>query len=267
MSAFANLKPAGVRLQAEPRRKFLSDIVIDYGPVDVLGRLFLKADTELAMKGVELTFCSLEELKRVNLENSETWRPLMSLFDHETTPVAPENAFAMLARDAKGDVIAAQGGLLYSVTRGTLRDELESLRLLYKDPAMAWPGESARITAPKAAQMAGRLAFVGGVWYRPDWRGKGLNGPMGRINRAYAFTRWYADYAFSFMVDHLVEAQFAEKAGWPHCEWAVELTNVPVLRGRSMKLALIWTDVEEQLAHFAEYVERGSMRGPRVAMG
>ena len=53
--------PTGFQLPT-PRRKFLSDIVIDYGPVDVLGRLFLKCDTELVEKGVELSFATLEEI-------------------------------------------------------------------------------------------------------------------------------------------------------------------------------------------------------------
>jgi hypothetical protein len=111
----------------------------------------------------------------------------------------------------------------------------------------------ARITAPSAETMVGRIAFVGAVWYHPDWRGKGLVGPMGRINRAYAFTRWYADYSISIMTEELVNAGFARNAVWPHVEWDIHLTNVTTLRNKTFRLALIWTDVAEQLAHFAEY--------------
>lgn len=259
MSQPAHPAAARARIEAPLRRRFLSDIVIDYGPVDVLGRLFLKADTELAEKGVTLEFTTLEEMKKVNEANRASWRPLLPMFDHALTPVPPENSFAMLARDAKGDVIGAQGGLLYTLTRANLKEEFESLRFFYKEPAkQALPGEMARITAPIASEMVGRVAFVGAVWYRPDWRGKGLVGPMGRINRAYAFTRWYADYAISIMTEELVDAGFAKNAVWPHIEWDIHLTNVTTLRNKTFRLALIWTNVEEQLAHFRDYAGAGS---------
>jgi hypothetical protein len=255
MHAFASQTPARARIESERRGRFISDIVIDYGPVDVLGRLFLKVDTELSEKGVALEFCSLEDLKRVNEANRDSWRPLLPMFDHELTPVPPENAFCMLARDRRGEAIGAQGGLLYTLTSGTLKDEFESMRFFYKDPArQCLPGEMARISAPIASEMVGRVAFVGAVWYRPDWRGKGLVGPMGRANRAYAFTRWYADYSISIMTEELVKAGFAANAVWPHVEWDIHLTNVTTLRNRTFRLALIWTDVEEQLAHFRDYV-------------
>lgn len=259
MANLAALRPAGARIENPARRRFLSDIVIDYGPVDVLGRLFLKADTELAALGVTPEIATLEDLKAVNAANRDSWLPLLPMFDHTLTPVRPENRFAILARDAKGDVIAAQGGLLYALTSASLKEEIESLRFLYRDPSsQALPGEMAHVTAPSAADMRGRIAFVRAVWYRKDWRGKGLVGPMGRINRAYAFTRWYADYAISIMMEGLVNAGFATDAVWPHVEWDINLTNVTSLRGKTFRSALIWTDVAEQLAHFRDYASMPS---------
>jgi len=259
MSGLAVVRPAGVRVDSPARRRFLSQVVIDYGPVDVLGRLFLKADTELASLGVTPEIATLEDLKAVNEANRDSWLPLLPMFDHALTPVRPENRFAILARDAKGDVIAAQGGLLYALTTASLKDEIESLRFLYREPsAQALPGEMARVTAPSAGDMRGRIAFVGAVWYRKDWRGRGLVGPMGRINRAYAFTRWYADYAISIMMEGLVNAGFAANAAWPHVEWDINLTNVTSLRGKTFRSALIWTDVAEQLAHFRDYADAPS---------
>ena len=50
----------------EPRRNFLSEVVIDYGPRDMLGRLFLKADNELRQRGIELSFAPPEALVELN---------------------------------------------------------------------------------------------------------------------------------------------------------------------------------------------------------
>ncbi len=254
MSVTARQQPAGAHITTDRRRRFLSDVVIDYGPPDVLGRLFLRADTELREKGVEVSLTTLDELKEVNEANRDTWRPLLPMFDPAVTPVSRENSFAVVVRDGRGKAVAAQGGLLYNLTRATLKEEFESMRFFYSDPErMVWPGESCVVTAPSADRITGRAAFVGGMWYHPDWRKKNLVGPLGRINRAYAFTRWYADYAFSVMVEKLVEKDFARVAAWPHVEWDVRMTNLPTFRGESSRLALIWTDVEEQLAHFRDY--------------
>ena len=47
---------------------------------------------------------------------------------------------------------------------------------------------------------------------------------------------------------------FARNARWPHVEWDIQLTNVPTLRDRTFRLALIWENTDEQLEVFREYV-------------
>ena len=169
----------------ERRRNFLSEVVIDYGPRDVLSRLFLKADTELRQVGIELSFASLEELVAVNRLNSDSWRPLLPIFDPKIGGVTPSTGFAMLGRNTRGDVVTAQAARLYTLTAANLKEEMESLRLFYKDPGKeALAGEALCVSAPSAASIAGRAAFVGAVWYRPDYRGLELVNRLARAVRA-----------------------------------------------------------------------------------
>ena len=60
ISSARTVTPNAAVSALERRRNFLSEVVIDYGPRDVLGRLFLKADTELRELGIELSFAPVE---------------------------------------------------------------------------------------------------------------------------------------------------------------------------------------------------------------
>ncbi len=237
------------------RRNFLSDVVIDFGPRDVLGRLFLKADTELRQRGINLSFASLDELIAVNRQHPESWRPLLPIFDTEIGGITEATGFAMLGRYENGDVVTAQAARLYTLTNASLKEEMESLRLFYADPTKSRQcGEMLKVTAPTAERIFGRAAFVGAVWYRPDYRRQGLVNILARAVRACAFTRWYTDTTFSLMADDLVRSGTAARAGYPHVEWGVEMINTPVLRNSTINAALIWTTVDEQLEFFSDYL-------------
>ena len=80
MSSIAKAATAAIR---PVRRNFLSDVVIDYGPRDVLSRLFLKADTELRSHGIQLSFEPPEVLLELNRQHRDSWRSLLPVFDAE----------------------------------------------------------------------------------------------------------------------------------------------------------------------------------------
>ena len=252
------IRPVGTGVQTFSRN-FLSDVVIDYGPRDVLSRLFLKADTELREQGVTVSFGSFEELIDLNRRNAASWRPILPIFEPEISGLEEENGFAVFGRNGANEVIYAHACRLYTLTRCTLAEEIESLRLFYADPDRArQPGEAMHVTAPSAAKTTGRVVFIGAVWYRLDNRKKNLMQTTAPLVRALAYTRWQSDFAFSFMAEDLVKAGTAQKARFPHVEWEVSMVNTPVHRNGVLRAALVWTDAEEQLRHFAEYSAAGA---------
>ncbi len=235
-------------------RNFLSDVVIDYGPRDVLSRLFLKADTQLREQGVNVSFVPFDELVDLNRRNADSWRPILPIFEPSISGLEEENGFAVVGRNSSNDVVYAHACRLYTLTRCTLKDEIESLRLFYSDPEHSrQPGEAMTVTAPAAASTTGRVVFIGAVWYRPDVRKKGLMQMTAPLVRALAYTRWQSDFAFSFMAQDLVNASTAVKARFPHVEWDVSMIKTPVYRDGTLRAALVWTNAEEQLRHFQEY--------------
>ena len=52
---------------------FLSGVVIDHWPKDLLAELFQNADTALRQRGLRLGFSWFDELMSVNKANSDSW--------------------------------------------------------------------------------------------------------------------------------------------------------------------------------------------------
>ena len=121
----------------ERRARLVSDITVEHGPVDLLGRFFLKADTAARQRGVTLEFGTFEELLQVNAENQDTWKPITSMYDPRYCPrgLEPERAFCILGRDARGEVVATYASRLFEVDdTDTLYAITTSSRMFYDKP-------------------------------------------------------------------------------------------------------------------------------------
>lgn len=245
---------------AEPRpasaikfdRPFLSQVRIDYGPAELLGRLFLRWDADLRKRGINLSFAPAAALAEVNRQNSDSWRPLFPVFNTEFGGFNDENGFCLLGSDRSGRVIAAQAARLYTLTQSTFKEETESLRLFYTDPEHAkQPGETCAVNARSASSFTGRIVFSGAVWYHPEYRKQGLTSILPRLTKAYALTKWYTDIILSFMAEDVVKGGTAPRAGYPNVEWDVIMKNS--LLG-DLRLALIWANARELIDYFAGYL-------------
>ncbi|MDX2155497.1 MAG: hypothetical protein SFW09_03220 [Hyphomicrobiaceae bacterium] len=236
------------------RKNFLGDVVIEHGPRDVLSRVLLKSDTEMRRIGINLSFADFDELAAVNRANADNWHPLVSVFDPYVGGASQDNGFALIGWNSDGDAVAALCARYYPLAGCTLKEEMESLRLLYADPARSRrPGETLTVTAPMTGAMTGGAVYLGGLWYRPDYRGRGLHPVISPIVRALSYTRWASQIGFSLMSRENVETGVARRARFRHVEWGATWTNSPVFPEPSLELAVVWTTADEQLAHFAEF--------------
>jgi len=230
-------------------QNFLADVRIDHGPRQLLSRLFLRGDTMLRERGINLQFAPIEALLEVNRQNQDSWRALFPVFNPELGALDSSNSFALIGREASGRVIAAQGARLYRLGNRTFKQETDSMELYYPDPdRQCMPGESCVITAPSAAEFTGDLTFSGAVWYHPDYRRQGLTSILPRVTKALSLTRWGCDITLSFMVDKVVEGGTAPRAGYQHVEWDVLMKNTMFGDAR---LALIWSNADELISYFS----------------
>jgi len=239
---------------------------IKYGPVGLLGRFFLWADTAARDRGVTLFFASLQDLIEANKANSDSWRPLVPVFDEALGGATPETAFVLIGRNNHGEIVATQAARLYDWPETSLKDEATSLRMFYADADAAFAREDrCEITAPIARKITGRVVFSGAIWYRRDFRGKDLGTILPRISRAYAFTQWNSDFTIGMLGDGVIAGGLAERAGYTKVEHScIELVASPLGK---MRCGLAWMQSDELLADLAAIMDRVSVPviGPRTA--
>jgi hypothetical protein len=238
-------------------RSFITRLVINHGPTEFLGRLILAADTAARARGVFLSFAGLDELVSINRANSQSWRPLLPVFDPNCGLFAPTSAFCLLGHNDAGEVVVTQAARFFDWQGTTLHEEATSLRLLYREPEL-WrrEGEAVEVTAPSARTITGKVAYTGAHWCRPDFRGKGLPAITPRIARALAIALWDVEVTCTLMVEDVFARGVARRAGYFNTEWSVELKNTPL---GTLTTALLWSrrneivaDLEDFLANFAD---------------
>lgn len=257
LTAGASL-PKADALAPQPSRKsrpLISDITIEHGPLDLLGRFFLKADTEARQRGVTLTFAPMQDLIDINRSNPETWRPILPLFDPACGGINDDNAFCILGHNTKGEIVATQAARLYRWSGTSFHEEASSLRLFYEDPDRhRAEREQVEVTAPIARQLTGSVIFAGGIWYRPDYRNIGLPYILPWLSRAYAYTRWKHNYSMSIMAAEVYARGMARRSGYSKADWEVWLRHTPVDPTGNIRCALVWMDEDDLLGGVKEFL-------------
>ncbi|MDX2155649.1 MAG: hypothetical protein SFW09_03980 [Hyphomicrobiaceae bacterium] len=248
-------------LDSPERRSFLSDVAIEHGPRDLLGRVFLKADTALREKGIFVSFGDYDELRAINKANLDTWTPLLPIFDPAQSGHPEANGLILIGRNASGKPVFAQSGRMFDLGDRTLKDEIESLRIFYQEPQeKAWPGESMTCTAPIAETIRGRVGYNGGLWLHPECRGLNLVPSTVQISRGTILTRWGPGVIFSLMLSKVIDNGLAKVARL-NVDWEVLMTNTPTKRGATLRAALVWITAEQQALHFEDYLGLSSAGG------
>jgi hypothetical protein len=246
-------KAPAQRRPAPKRPELVSEITVDHGPPDVLGRFFLKADTAARDRGVTLSFGTFDELQEINDRNRATWKPLVPLFSTRYNALDPESAFCILGRNRAGEVVATQAARFFDWPDSSFYDAARSLRLFYDDPAArALPGEVCSVSANATKSVTGRVVFSGGGWYRPDYRKRWLSGILPRISRAYAYTRWNSDFTTTVMDKGVVNGGFPQRCGYTNLEWVLDWRNTPL---GDMYLAFLWMQPDELISDLRNFLD------------
>jgi hypothetical protein len=242
----------------------LSQLTTGYGPIDLLGRFFLCADTAARARGVTLSFASLAELIAVNEQNRDSWLPLFPTYDIRHNTIGADEAFCILGRDRHGKVVAAHAGRLFNLTHRTFHDLAQSLHLMYEHPDRSKrPGEICEVTARAARSIKGRVVFSGAAWYHPDYRGRQLSTIVPILSRAYAFTHWNIDYLVAMMSEGVVGGGMTLRTGYTNIDWDIRVTNSPL---GDVRFAFMWMEPAQLLEDVAKFVFRfdREMRDPLV---
>ena len=199
-----------------PKDGFFSKIDLRYGPSDTIGRFLLRAGDLVRSAGLTLEFGSFEKLLECNTRNRHSWRPIVPVLDPTYNQLTEDNSFCIFGRDTDGNVVATQAARLIDLRGTDLRTEAESLRMFY---GASPPNDyTILLNAPSASSISGLVAYSGGVWYHPRFRGRALSSVLPRMCRALAIATWDVDYALSFVEDALIEKNMPARYGYPRFE-------------------------------------------------
>jgi hypothetical protein len=237
-----------------PVSGFLSEIVVDHGPAELLGPFFVQAEEQARQRGVQLSFAPLDALREANEQNRDSWRPLIPIFDSRHGGFNSETGFCILGRNSAGDIVATQAARLYRFDDATFYDSIASMELLYSNPSdyqargERWHVEDDAITATKA--ISGATAFSGASWYRPDFRGRFLSTVLPRISRSLAYTRWNTKFTTSMMAEGVVKGGFAQKCGYTNIAWQIRTEQSAL---GDVRFAFVWMTADQLLADLRDF--------------
>ena len=179
-------------------------------------------------------------------------RPLPSQLDVDFCALPPERSFWIEGLDDSGRTVLTHAARLFEWSDTDLEAEGRAMRIFYDRPAMhAQPGTDLTLARPMPARVAGRVAYVGGLWVHPAFRGRGLARIMPRIGRAWAGARWAPDFVFSHVVDQLLDAGLDAVYGYPHRHRGLRFRN---RYGRAFDVSWVWMSRLELLADSEEFV-------------
>jgi|GEM_PF-7004361 hypothetical protein len=170
----------------------LDGVWVEHGPRDVIGRYLLLAAEQARQLGISLHIGrGLHRLAEINRANLDSWAPLMPALRPDRNGATAENVIYLEGRDRAGDVVITEMVRRYQWWGTSFKAEFESRRFLYADPAAEGrAGELCVADAPIASQITGDCQWYGGMWCRPDFRGRGLTALVPRVLRALALTSW-----------------------------------------------------------------------------
>ena len=201
--------PDGILLQtslntarSDKPARLPDQVNVNFGPTQLVGEFILKVDRRVREAGIRLSMSEdFGELYETNQKNSSDWYQLVPWYNPAYGQIEPGQGFWLRGIDASGATVLTHAVRLYPCESSTLKEEIESLRMIYSDVAhRADKRTRAVVTAPSAARIDGRITCSGALWFRSDYRGKGLAGVIPRLTRAIALTRWAPDFHVTYVV-------------------------------------------------------------------
>jgi hypothetical protein len=228
---------------------------IDHGPIGLLGRFFLQADTDLHGMGLRLNIAPLSVLAEINSNNQADWRRLLPSFDPEFADLNDDNAYSIVIRTMSGEPVATNAVRLFDWSGSNAKSEFESLRVFYDQPRrMKRPGEMCTVTAATAKSICGRVSLSGAAWCRKDFRGHAVASIVSRLSKAYALAKWNPDYSIGLMLGTVQERGFARRFGFRTIDWDVQINGT----GQGdRRFALLSMNRDEVVESASEYLVGG----------
>ena len=223
-----SISELGWSSQAQALTRLPDQLTVKFGPTDAIARFVLSTDRKVREEaGIRLSLSNdFTELAAVNEANRRSWYNLVPWIDPTYGDLPPDQQFWVRGVNHAGETVLAHAVRLF-VCQTSLKEEVESLRMVYPDVARrADATAKAVVTAPCASGIAGRISWSGGLWFREDYRGKGLARVIPRLSRAIALTNWLPDCHVTYVTKEKAEKGITTVYGYDGYEEGISLYNM-----------------------------------------
>ena len=143
-----------LKSQGAPQRSLIDSIEINHGPVGMLGRFFLLADQLITDVGITINRASLADLAGLQSAHKSSWALFPPMLDVRLSAIPEDMSYALVGRNAAGDIVCAQGGRIYSTGDRSLADIVQDQSFFYAT------GSIPLLNAPRIALSAPSASAV-----------------------------------------------------------------------------------------------------------
>ena len=247
----------------------LDGVDVVHGPRKPLGRFFLIVDAALRNIGLYArVHTDLATLEAANVQLRDTWGPLGPMFSPSASRLTPETSFWLSCHNKDGRLAAVYAARSIEVGPLGLADEFRCLRIYYSDPEPHLSNGTRCIIEEEAAEVlpriSGRVAYVGGNWINPEFRGAGLPYLMARVGRNLALTRWNVDHIVSLARGDLIGKGLLRKYGYINICKGLRFEKS--YRG-DFSVNFLWMDrdwCQTEMVDYLNQVDEKMMRGEAI---
>lgn len=232
----------------------LDAVEVNYGPRIEVGRNILMIAERALSLGVKWYFGrGFDRLVEVNEMHMDTWSPLAPPFDPRMSEITEDNAIYIEGQH-DGKPVVAMALRRYDWPTSSLGEEWEAGRFAYRDPASQMkPDEQWIARAPIASSISGRVSLSGGLWFRPDFRGRKLPVLTADLSRCVSVTEWNPDFVIGMIETGVTSRVLVPLYGNPPAQ-----SGMMVVGGwKTIDSTVIWENREDLVARILKAVNKG----------
>jgi len=233
----------------------LDAIEVSYGPKIEIGKNLLLIAESARNLGIQWYLGrGFERLLEVNQSHGDSWSPLAPPFDPDVSDINEDNALYVEGQ-SRGEPVVTLAIRRYDWPNSSLKTEWETGRFAYRDPASQMQADETWVAqSPMAANISGRVSFAGGMWFRPDFRGRRLPILTVALVRSLSLTVWDPDYAIAMLETGVTSRALLPLYGNPPAQ-----TGMQVIGGwKTFDSTVIWETREALTARIVKQSNKTS---------
>jgi len=186
------------------------------------------------------------------IENHSSRGPVTPKFDPRIERLGEDNAFWILGRNGKGEVVHTQAIRIMDIGDGTLAEHIREEFPAYTPPLWTLVSDMEQYRpGPGSNSIRGIACYHGDFWLKggkDGFRGRGMNVLTSRLAMAICVMKWDPDYIYAYMHSLVACSGIAPRGGFMHMEQNNLFWSIPGY-DELLEAWMVWSG-REDIRHF-----------------